>query len=102
MQAAIRAEPATGGLYHIGGSWAIVEHTYHNDAGERASIQVYYAHLSSVNGSYGSAGSYLGRAGTSGNAVSPHVHMFIRATTPHGAGYLNPTQFFEFTPLRRH
>ncbi|MFT3768150.1 MAG: DUF4157 domain-containing protein [Minicystis sp.] len=101
MRDAIGRSPADASLSPIGGSYVIVQHTYTRvgHPGEEAQISVYYAHMSSVSAPATVApGTYLGRAGTSGNAVSAHVHMSIDVRSPRGDGHMNPTTFFEYTP----
>lgn len=58
------------------------------------SITVYYAHLDSIDVDKGDRivrGQIIGRAGSSGNATGPHLHLEIR----YNGKAKNPAQFID-------
>lgn len=89
-------------------------HVYKKVGGsERAWIEVDYRHLSEVaaltKGGSVSSGDVIGKVGSSGNAISPHIHMAIRVyeddprkdskyNPVKPVGYLVPLEFF---PIER-
>ncbi|MES1245982.1 MAG: DUF4157 domain-containing protein [Acidobacteriota bacterium] len=90
-----------------GGPSMTLTHKYHEVNGNKdAWIQVYYGHMHDVTqAAHGAAvkqGDPLGQVGSSGNSVSPHVHMGIavydkepRYGVP-PIGFLVPLDFFPF------
>ncbi|MES1245981.1 MAG: DUF4157 domain-containing protein [Acidobacteriota bacterium] len=86
----------------------LIHHYKEPGTGTEAWVEVDYRHLSAVEplarGADVAPGSVIGRVGSSGNAISPHVHQAIRVYTQdprlepnaHVKAYLVPLEFFPF------
>jgi hypothetical protein len=92
----LSAALGTGGT-DAGGTHATVTHMYRNGAGREARVTVYYAHMAWLAPTLG-PDHLLGRAGSSGNAASAHVHMEVTAYVDGHVGKLHPYDFFGFAP----
>lgn len=92
----------------------LIHHYKEAGGGQEAWIEVDYRHLSAVEplarGADVASGTSIGKVGSSGNAVSPHIHQAIRVylTDPRvdtkaiPKDYLDPLEFFPFVlPGRR-
>lgn len=89
------------------GPWVTLLHKYKEAAtGQEAWVAVDYRHLHAVNVQAGksvTAGEVIGKVGSSGNSISPHIHMGIPVyeKDPRGRGvlalgFLTPQDFFPF------
>ncbi len=92
----------------------LIHHYKEAGGGQEAWIEVDYRHLSGVEplarGADVASGTSIGKVGSSGNAVSPHIHQAIRVylvdprldTKAIPKDYLDPLEFFPFIlPGRR-
>lgn len=113
-EALLRKLWRSGAGTRSGPAVTLIHHYKEAGGGQEAWIEVDYRHLSAVEplarGADVASGTSIGKVGSSGNAVSPHIHQAIRVyltdprvdTNAIAKDYLDPLEFFPFVlPNRR-
>jgi hypothetical protein len=107
-EALIRKLWGSGAGNRSGPAVTLIHHYKEAGTGVEAWVEVDYRHLSAVEplarGADIASGTAIGKVGSSGNAVSPHIHQAIRVYTKdprldkdaHIKAYLVPLDFFPF------
>jgi murein DD-endopeptidase MepM/ murein hydrolase activator NlpD len=107
-EALLRKLWGSGGGNRSGPAVTLIHHYKEPGTGVEAWVEVDYRHLSAVEpltrGADIASGTAIGKVGSSGNAVSPHIHQAIRVYTKdprldkdaHVKAYLVPLDFFPF------